>query len=90
MVAVTGSRDDPVRIRRAQVAKLAKLGQRIGYLLYAVAAVVFFIGLAREFDDTTVRIVTTALIAGSVLLAPSIVVSFAVRAAERDDLEHGR
>lgn len=87
---MTGAAHDPVRARRAQVAMLAKLGQRLGYLLYAVAAVAFFVGLARDFDDTTVTIVTVGLIAGSVLLAPSIVVSFAVRAAERDDREHGR
>ena len=32
----------------------------------------------------------TIIIAGSVLLAPSIIIGYAVKAAERDDLENGR
>lgn len=81
---------DPVRARRARVGQLAKLGQRLGYLLYLVALVAFFIGLARGFDQPTVTVAMIGLFAGSALLAPSIVLSFAVRAAERDDLENGR
>jgi hypothetical protein len=81
---------DPVRARRAQVARLARLGQRLGYALYGVAAVAFFIGFAREFDDTTVLVIEIGLVAGSILLAPSIVASFAVRAAEREDRQLGR
>jgi cation transporter-like permease len=81
---------DPIRARRAQIARLARLGQRLGYLLYGIAAIAFFVGLARQFDRPTARVIEVALIAGSVLLAPSIVASFAVRAAEREDREQGR
>jgi hypothetical protein len=81
---------DPVRARRARVARLARLGQRLGYALYGVATVAFFIGFARGFDDSTVLVIEIGLVAGSILLAPSIVVSFAVRAAEREDRELGR
>jgi hypothetical protein len=69
---------------------MATIGQRIGYLLYAVAAVAFFVGLASEFGRGLVVVIEVCLLVGSLLLAPSIVLSFAVRAAERDDREHGR
>ena len=87
---MTDPSDDPVLVRRRQMAKLSSLGQRLGYVLFGIATVVFFIGLARGFDDSTVNVVTTCLIVGSVLLAPAIVVSHAVRAADREDREQGR
>jgi hypothetical protein len=90
MVAMTDPPADPVRVRRAQMSRLARLGQRIGYILYGVSAAAFFFGMAREFDEATVLVVQFGLIMGSVFLAPSILLSFAVRAAERDDREHGR
>ncbi|WP_208027190.1 hypothetical protein [Rhabdothermincola sediminis] len=81
---------DPVRQRRARWARAAKAGQRLGYLFYAVATVAFFAGLIGEFTAGTVRLVEIGLIGGSVLLAPSILVTYMVKAAEKDDLEHGR
>jgi hypothetical protein len=42
------------------------------------------------FKGPLVTAVTACIIAGSVLLAPSIIIGYAVKAAERDDLEHGR
>jgi hypothetical protein len=86
MAAVT----DPVRARRARAARLATVGQRVGYLLFAVAAVAFFVGLATTFSDSLVLLIEIGLLAGSVFLAPAIVLGYAVRAAERDDQEHGR
>ena len=41
--------DDPVRARRAQVARAASMAQRIGYALFAVAVVAFFIGFFAGF-----------------------------------------
>jgi hypothetical protein len=69
---------------------LATIGQRVGYLLFAVAAVAFFVGLASSFGRGLVTLIEVCLLVGSLLLAPSIVLGFAVRAAERDDREHGR
>ena len=66
---------DPVRMRRAQIAHAASLAQRIGYLLFAVAVVIFFVGFFGGFTGGLV----TAIVAG-----------YAVKAAERDDLENGR
>jgi hypothetical protein len=83
------SPDDPVRARRRQVAKYTRLAKRIGYLLYAVAIVTFVIGFAVSFNAAVSAIVIGSLIAGSVLLAPAIVLGYAVKAAERDDRERG-
>ena len=81
--------DDPVRARRAQVAKWTLLANRIGYLFVAVAIAVFVIGFAVGFSATVATIVVVALVIGFALLAPSIVLGYAVKAAERDDRERG-
>ena len=61
------------------------LGQRVGYTLWLVAVVVFFVGAATTFRPATVTVVIGCLAVGSALLAPSIVISYGVRAAERDE-----
>lgn len=81
---------DPIRVQRARIARLATLAQRIGYALYAIAVVAFFIGFFSGFTSGVVTIIVALMAIGSVLLAPAIVTSYAVKAAERDDLEHGR
>jgi hypothetical protein len=87
---VTEPVGDPIRARRARISRLTTIGQRAGYLLYAVAAVAFFVGLTIGFGGALVAVIEIGLVVGSLLLAPSIILSFAVRAAERDDREHGR
>ena len=77
--------DDPVRVRRARIARLVAFGQRIGYTLWLVAIVVFFVGAATSFRPVMVTVVIGCLAAGSALLAPSIVISYGVRAADRED-----
>ena len=47
-------------------------------------------GFAIGFTPATVSVVVVAMVVGSVLLAPAIVLGYAVKAAEREDLEHGR
>ncbi|HEX9260544.1 MAG TPA: hypothetical protein VF855_13475 [Acidimicrobiales bacterium] len=81
--------DDPVRARRAQVAKWSLLANRIGYLLFGVAMAVFIIGFAVGFTGPVVALVVTCMVVGSLLLAPSIVLGYAVKAAEREDRERG-
>jgi hypothetical protein len=82
--------DDPVRRRRAQVSQWVSIGQRTGYALFAVAVVGFFVGFVVGFSTVVVRVIEVCLFVGSLVLAPSIVLAYAVKAAERDDLEHGR
>jgi hypothetical protein len=52
--------------------------------------VAFFVGLFTEFSDGLVIVIEIGLIGGSLLLAPAILLTYMVKAAERDDLEHGR
>jgi hypothetical protein len=85
-----GSSLDPVRQRRAQVARLVSIGQRVGYSLFGVAVVAFGVGFALGFTDAVVLIIEVCLLVGSIVLAPAIVFGYAVKAAERDDREHGR
>ncbi|CAN5611803.1 hypothetical protein BH10ACT2_BH10ACT2_08610 [soil metagenome] len=80
---------DPVRVRRQQIAKYTNLANRIGYLCWAIALVTFIIGFVGSFNDTVSTIVITTLIIGCVLLAPAIILGYAIKAAERDDRERG-
>ena len=78
---------DPTVLRRARLARLGDLGQRIGYGLFGVAIVVFAYGAVTGFVPTIVTIVVAAMAAGTVTLAPAIVLGYAVKAAEREDRE---
>jgi membrane-bound ClpP family serine protease len=80
---------DPVRDRRARIAKLVQLGQRAGYGLFLAAIVLFVVGFATGFDGFVGSAVIGCLIVGSLVLAPAIVFGYAVKAAERDDRERG-
>ncbi len=82
--------EDPVLARRARMAKLASTGQRVGYALFGLAIVAFVVGLLDEPTAAVTAVVVGSLLAGSVVLAPAIVLGFAVRAAEREDTERGR
>lgn len=81
---------DPILERRLQIAKLVKLGKRVGYSLFLLSMVLFFIGLFTEFSGELAGIIVASLIVGSVILAPAIVMGYAVRSAHREDHESGR
>ena len=87
---MTDPEPDPVLVRRARIARLTELGQRIGYALFGVAIVVFIIGFVVGYSDLLVTVIVTSLGVGSVVLAPAIVFGYAVKAAEREDRELGR
>ena len=84
------SSDDPVLRQRATAARLAATGQRIGYLLFGIGIVAFLFGVAVDFSDAVSTTIVVCLVVGSIFLAPAIVLGYAVKAAVRDDLEHGR
>ena len=71
--------------RRSRVAKYVKLGKRTGYSLWLVAIILFFSLFFTDFDGPLVGLLLVCLIAGCVILLPSIVLSYAVRAAEREE-----
>ncbi len=77
---------DPVLIKRAQASRLADLGQRVGYGLFGLAIVLFIVGFAVDFTSTLVSVIVAALVLGSAVLAPAIVVGYGVKAADREDL----
>lgn len=81
---------DPVLARRARIRRVASLGQRIGYGLFGLAVVGFLAGFVAGYEEWLTTAITAALVAGSVILAPAIVISYGVRAAEREDREQGR
>jgi hypothetical protein len=80
---------DPVRARRQQVARWTRLANRLGYLCFGIAIVTFVIGFIVSFNGAVSAIVVASMIVGSALLAPAIVLGYAVKAAERDDRERG-
>jgi len=80
---------DPVRARRARIARAVTAGKRIGYGLFLVAVAGFVVGMVADFTDALVAVIVTCLLAGSAVLAPAIVFGYAVRAAERDDQARG-
>lgn len=82
-----GRAADPVLAKRARVSQYAKVGQRIGYALFGVAVVLFFVGLATSYDDAVVNGIVACIVIGSLVLAPAIVFSYGVKAADRADRE---
>jgi hypothetical protein len=90
MVAVSSPPpDDPVRARRARIAHWALLANRIGYLLFGVAVALFIAAFVVGFTGPLVAAIIGALVLGSLLLAPAIVVGYAVKAAEKEDRARG-
>ena len=81
---------DLVDVRRARMARLAGLGQSVGYGFIAVAVVVFVAGAVTGFTTAIAAVVTTALAGATLTLAPAIVLGSAVKAAEREDRRRGR
>jgi hypothetical protein len=78
--------EDPILARRAQFSTAADWGKKLGYSLFGLAMVAFFVGLFTSFNDAWGWIMIGSLILGSVLLLPAIIIGYAVKAAYRDDL----
>lgn len=80
---------DPVLVRRRRMARGAELAQRAGYALFGLAVVLFVVGFVVGLTGALVAAILVAMGVGSVLLAPAIVIGYAVKAADRDDRERG-
>lgn len=63
---------------------------RVGYLLFGVAIVLFIVAFTGDFNDTMVTLIVICMTVGSILLAPAIVLGYGLKAAEKDDLAQGR
>ena len=88
-MATFDSGSDPVRVRREQVARWTLLANRIGYLVLALAVALFVVAFAVGFSSTMATLVIVSMVVSFVLLVPSIILGYAVKAAERDDRERG-
>ena len=80
---------DPIRVKRTKIAKWTLLANRVGYLFVALAMALFVMAFVLGFNSTMATLVTIAFIICCVLLAPSIILGYAVKAAEREDRENG-
>lgn len=78
--------NDPVLVRRSRIDSAAGMGRRIGYGLLLVAIAVFVFGYFTSFATWVATVTITCLLVASVLLIPSIVLGYAVKAADRHDL----
>lgn len=77
--------DDPVLVRRAKIARLVDIGQKLGYGLFALAVVAFVIGFVVGLESWVVTLIVACIVVGSIVLAPAIVFGYAVKAADRAD-----
>ncbi len=77
--------EDPILRRRARVAHLVQIGQRIGYACLLLAIVAFVVGALTHFPAYTVTATIVGLVAACVILPVPIVAGYGVRAAERDE-----
>lgn len=78
---------DPVLVKRARIKKWTLLANRVGYLFVAASMALFIIAFAVGFSPLMASLVMISFVAGCVLLAPSIILSYGVRAADREDRE---
>ncbi len=79
------SRKLDLKTQRSRVARFVKLGKRTGYSLWFISIALFFALFFTDFDGPLVPVLLTCLIVGCFILLPSIVLSYAVRAAEREE-----
>ncbi|MEX2658065.1 MAG: hypothetical protein WD232_00110 [Acidimicrobiales bacterium] len=87
---MTDPGSDPIRAQRAKVARSVAVATQLGYGLFALAIMLFVIGFATRFTGALASATVASLITGCVVLAPAIVLGYAVKSAERHDREHGR
>lgn len=80
---------DPILEQRAKVRRIANTAKRVGYVLFLVSMVLFFVALATGFSGAMATAATVALVAGCVVLAPAILLGYAVKGAERDEADRG-
>tara|TARA_Y100000590_G_scaffold222_1_gene281 strand:+ start:19345 stop:19617 length:273 start_codon:yes stop_codon:yes gene_type:complete len=73
--------------RRKKAAFVANTGRKIGYSIFFLSLIIFAVGLTVEFNNLVAKTLVTLLIVGSAVLAPSILLHYAVRGAEKEERE---
>jgi hypothetical protein len=88
-MATVSNENDPIRARRRRVERWTLLANRIGYLVLALAVALFVMAFLFGFTATMATLIVVAMVVSFALLAPSIVLGYAVKAADREDAERG-
>ena len=68
---------------------MADGAKRAGYVLFLLSMVLFFVAFATGLPSGLITGATVALLGGCVVLAPAILLGYAVKGAERDEVERG-
>jgi hypothetical protein len=76
---------DPVLTRRAQMARLAATGMRIGYACLAVAIGAFIVAFATSLSGWAVTVTVVGLVGAAIALPPAIVLDYGVKKAAREE-----
>ena len=53
---------DPVVERRVRIARVVRLGKRVGYSLFLIAIVLFFVGFATEFSGELTSTIVACMV----------------------------
>lgn len=80
---------DSVLERRRYIARWSSAGRRVGYSMYGLSLAVFGAGLLTGFTPAVATVATVWLVAGSLILAPAIIIGYGVKAADRADRNDG-
>lgn len=84
-----GATTDPFLARRTRIRHISAIGRRVGYLTFGIATGLLVIGLTTNFTEAIATAVVALLVGGSAVLAPAILLHYAVRAADREDPRPG-
>ncbi|MGQ0805910.1 MAG: hypothetical protein ACT4PI_18895 [Actinomycetota bacterium] len=79
--------DDPVRARRAVIARRVGWASRAGYGALGAAVVAFGGAVATGFPAWLVNVTIAGLVAACLILPVTIILGYGIRAAERADRE---
>ena len=79
--------EDPILVRRAQIARVIAIAMRTGYVFFGLFLVLIVAGFVTGFPSGVAQGATVCLIAGTLLLAPAMTFTYAVKAAEREDAD---
>jgi uncharacterized membrane protein len=71
--------------RRALVQRWCDVGQRTGYVCFAASMVMFVIGFVLGFPAWLVTTIIVAMMFGSAVLLPAIILGYAAKAAEKEE-----
>ncbi|MGI9605018.1 MAG: hypothetical protein ACR2P0_02650 [Acidimicrobiales bacterium] len=76
---------DPILQQRARIRRGSNQAQRLGFLLYGVAMILFFVGLFTSFEGPIVTLIIVLLVVASIITAVAIQVGYAIKGAERHE-----